>query len=39
MIFGLSMFEFAVSLAAFLSLGFGYAYALSDADTKKYRRK
>lgn len=39
MIFGSSMFEFAVSLAAFLALGFGYAYALSDADVKKYRKR
>ena len=39
MIFGLSMFEFAVSLAAFLALGLGYAYALSDADVKKYRKR
>ena len=39
MIFGLSMFEFAVSLVAFIALGFGYVYALTDADMKKYRKK
>ncbi len=39
MIFGLSTFEFVVSLVAFLALGFGYVYALSDADMRKYRRK
>ena len=39
MIFGLSAFEIAVSLVAFVALGFGYVIALSDADMKKYRRK
>lgn len=39
MIFGLSVFEFVVSLVAFIALGFGYIYALSDADMKKYKRK
>lgn len=35
----MSIFEIAVSLVAFIALGFGYVYALSDADMKKYRRK
>ena len=39
MIFGLSTLEFTIGLVAFLVLGFGYAYALSDADMKKYRKK
>lgn len=39
MIFGLSVFEFVVSLVAFIALGFGYVYALSDADMRKYRKK
>jgi len=39
MIFGLSTFEFVVSLVAFVALGFGYVVALSDSDMKKYRRK
>lgn len=35
----MSIFEIAVSLVAFVALGFGYVVALSDTDMKKYRRK